>query len=293
VNSMTGFGRASKRDRQVDIEVEARSVNHRFLNVKLGLPEALARFEGEVEKLVRRKMARGSVSVTASIKSLEEAGEHLPDPARIRKYYRRLEAIRKDLGLKGEISFDALLSLPQLWGAGNHVSELAEKYWPDLQRLIGKAVDELVEARAREGEAIRRDVQGRLEAIEACVGKIQERAPAVLASYHRKLDERVSAAIAAKGLEAIKSDLVKEVAIYADKADISEELQRLSSHVEEFRRYTRAAGPIGRKLDFTVQEMVRETNTLSSKSGDAGIAALAVQIKSELEKLKEQAENIE
>lgn len=293
MNSMTGFGRASKRDRHVDIEVEARSVNHRFLAVKISLPDALSRWEGEVDKVVRKKLSRGSVNLSATVKILVEEGDRLPDPARVKTYFRRLEAIRKELGLKGAISFDALLGMPQIWSADNHVHEVAERSWPDVKKLVEKAVDDLAGARSREGEAIRKDVLARLDSIEASVRKIRERAPAVLETYQRRLDERISAALASKGLEAIKADLVKEVAMYADKIDVSEELQRLSSHVEEFRKAAKSSGPVGRKLDFTVQEMVRETNTLASKSSDAEIGVRAVEIKSELEKLKEQAENIE
>jgi uncharacterized protein (TIGR00255 family) len=292
MNSMTGFGRAARRDRRIDIEVEARSVNHRFLSVKVSLPEGLGRYESEVERSVRRRLARGSVNVSVTLKSLEDEGVALPDAERVRRVYKRLDAIRKELGLKGEISLDTLLSLPPLWNGADAASRAAAEAWPAVKKLVEEAVEELADARSREGEAIRRDMLSRLDAIEESRRRIRERAPAVLEAYSRKLDERISGILASKGLD-VKADLAKEIALYADRIDVTEELQRLGQHVESFRKIVKTGGQIGRKLDFTIQEMVREINTLASKAADSEISALAVQVKSELEKLKEQAENIE
>jgi uncharacterized protein (TIGR00255 family) len=292
MNSMTGFGRAAQRDRDLDIEVEARSVNHRFLSAKVNLPVGLARHEGDIDKLIRSSLTRGSVTVNVTMKALDD--DHvLPSVDRVRAYHERLETIRKKLKLKGGVRFETLLAIPQLWNANNHGSDGGDKAWPAIQGLASKAITELAAARAKEGKAIEKDVVSRLDLIDACADKIEKRAPAAIDAYQKKLDERINAVLSAKGLEIGKADLVKEIALYADKIDISEELQRLRTHVGEFRKAVKGAGPIGRKLDFTIQEMGREINTLTSKASDGEVSALAVQVKSELEKLKEQAENIE
>ena len=147
--------------------------------------------------------------------------------------------------------------------------------------------------RAKEGSGIRRDILARLDAVDAAAGRIRERAPGVLQTYQRKLDERIGAVLATRGFEGSKADLAKEIALFADKCDISEELQRLTAHVGTCREILKEGGTIGRRLDFLTQEMVRETNTLASKGSDAEISEAAVRIKSELEKIKEQAENVE
>jgi len=293
VNSMTGFGRASKRDRRFDIDVEARSVNHRFLSLKVSLPEGLSRYEGDVDQAIRRRLARGSVTLSVSLQSAQDELPSLPAPARVKQVYQSLDAMRRSLGLKGEIPFDTVLSVPGLFNSGNHVNERNEKAWPIAKKLIDQALDALIAMREREGETIRRDLLARLDAIEKHVKRIRERAPLVLTMYHKKLEERIGALLTEKGMELSKQDLVKEVAVFADRCDISEEVQRLGAHVEGMRRIFREGGQIGRRLDFLTQEMVRETNTLASKGSDAEISSAAVEIKAEVEKIKEQAENVE
>jgi uncharacterized protein (TIGR00255 family) len=293
MNSMTGFGRASGRDRRFDIDVEARSVNHRFLSVKVGLPEGLSRYEAEVDRLARARMARGSINVAVTVKRLGAEPLPQPDPRRIKEHYRRLEAIRKKLGIDSPVSFEALLSVPYLWTSPDQKSDDSDKAWTAVARLVEKALDDLLKARAREGAGIRRDILARLDGITAAAARIRELAPRVLETYQRKLDERIGTLLGARGLEIGKADLMKEIAVYADKCDISEELQRLAAHVESFREIVKEGGTVGRRLDFLTQEMVRETNTLASKGSDAGISEAAVRIKAELEKIKEQAENVE
>jgi len=293
MNSMTGFGRASGRDRRFDIDVEARSVNHRFLSVKVSLPEDLSRYEAEVDRLARDRMSRGSVNIAVTIKRVGAAPLPQPDARRIQEQYRRLDVIRRKLGLEAPVPFEALLAIPHLWTSPDHQADDSGKAWTSAAKLVGKALDELVKTRVREGAGIRRDILARLDSITASAARIRELAPRVLETYHRKLEERIGALLGARGLEVGKADLVKELAVYADKCDISEELQRLNAHVESFREIVKEGGTVGRRLDFLTQEMVRETNTLASKGSDAGISEAAVRIKAELEKIKEQAENVE
>jgi uncharacterized protein (TIGR00255 family) len=159
--------------------------------------------------------------------------------------------------------------------------------------LVGKALDQLVATRQREGAAIEKDLRARLDAVESCAARVRTRVPSVVEAYQKKLDERVRALLAQKGIEVAKADLAKEVAVYADRCDVSEEVQRLHAHVAEFRKVAASKGAIGRRLDFLTQEMGREANTIASKGNDAEVSAAAVEIKAELEKIKEQVENVE
>jgi uncharacterized protein (TIGR00255 family) len=292
MNSMTGFGSASQRDRRFDVDVEVRSVNHRFLVLKQSLPEEFSRYEGELERIVRDRLGRGSLSLSVSVKTSEEAGPSLPDLAVLKETAKRLREVQKALGLKGELDLDDLLSVPTLWSNGRGQLP-ADELWPRLKKLAEKALDALEATRAREGASIAKDFEARLQAIEACLLRIAPRVSAVVEAYQKKLEARVQALLAQKGLEVAKPDLAKEIAIYADRCDISEEVQRLRAHTAEFRKIIAGKGQVGRRLDFLTQEMGREANTIASKGNDAEISACAVEIKAELEKIKEQVENVE
>jgi len=288
---MTGFGSACQRDRRMDIDVEVRSVNHRFLTIKQSLPDALARMENEIEQTVRAKLGRGSVTISVSVKSSRESGPSLPDLNTFKAAAKQLREIQKALGLKGEITMEDLLAIPSLWNNG--VSEPSEELWPKVKKLLTKALDQLVETREREGAKISDALQGHLQTIEGRLGKVQARVPHVVDAYQKRLDDRIQQLLTQRGLEAAKMDIVREVAIHADRCDTSEEIQRLRAHIGEFRKIVGQKGQVGRRLDFMTQEMGRETNTIASKANDGEIAASAVEMKAELEKIKEQVENVE
>jgi len=288
---MTGFGSASQRDRRLDIDVEVRSVNHRFLTIKQSLPDSLARLENEIEQMVRAKLGRGSVNISVSVKSTREDGPSLPDLKTFKAAAKHLREIQKALGLKGEIKMEDLLAIPSLWNNG--LSEPAEELWPKVKKLLSKAIDQLVETREREGAKISDALHGHLQTIESRLGKVQSRVPQVVDAYQKRLDDRIQQLLTQRGLEAAKIDIVKEVAIHADRCDTSEEIQRLKAHIGEFRKIVAQKGQVGRRLDFMTQEMGRETNTIASKANDGEIAASAVEMKAELEKIKEQVENVE
>ena len=291
MNSMTGFGGASQRDRRMDIDVEVRSVNHRFLTLKQSLPDALGRHEGEIEQMVRARIGRGSVTVNVSVKTPRDREPSLPDLTTFKAYAKQLRGVQKALGLKGEIRMEDLLAIPSLWSNGT--TESSEELWPKVKKLLPKALDELVASREREGEKISEALQGHLQAIEGRLGKVQARVPHVVEAYQKRLDDRIQQLLTQRGLEAAKVDIVKEVAVHSDRCDTSEEIQRLRSHIGEFRKIVAQKGQLGRRLDFMTQEMGRETNTIASKANDGEIAASAVEMKAELEKIKEQVENVE
>jgi uncharacterized protein (TIGR00255 family) len=292
MNSMTGFGSARQRDRHLDIDVELRSVNHRFLTLKQSLPDALARCEGEVEELVRSALTRGSVSLVVSVKSSDPTQTALPDLKLFRAYATRLRDIQKDLGLKGSLEFGDLLAIPALWSSAN-LPQPGPEVWPKVKKLVSRALQELASTRSREGEAIARDFKERLSTIEDRLARIRERVPGVSEAYQKKLDDRIQILLRQKGVEAARVDITKEVALYADRCDVSEEVHRLTAHIAEFRKIIGLKGHVGRRLDFLTQEMGRETNTIASKGNDSEISACAVEIKAELEKIKEQVDNVE
>jgi uncharacterized protein (TIGR00255 family) len=292
MNSMTGFGRASSRDRKFDIDVELRSVNHRFLSLKQSLPEELGRCEPEVEQMVRGTVVRGSVSLTVTVKSADSGRPRLPDLDALREVVTRLREVRKELKLKRDVELEDLLAVPTLWGSSN-LEAPAEELWPRVKKLLAEALKALSAARAREGKAVEKDLRARLAAIEGRVEKVRERGPSIIEAYQKRLDERIQSLLRQKGLEVAKVDIVREVAIHADRCDVSEELQRLTAHIAEFRKILAGDGQVGRRLDFLTQEMGRETNTIASKGNDAAISACAVDMKAELEKIKEQVDNVE
>ena len=291
MNSMTGFGSASLRDRRMDIDVEVRSVNHRFLTLKQSLPDALVRYEGEIEQMVRGRLGRGSVTVNISVKTPRDREPSLPDLQTFKAYAKQLKDVQKALGLKGDIRMEDLLAIPSLWSNGT--TESSEDLWPKVKKLLPKALDQLVSSREREGQKISDTLEGHLESIEGRLGKVQARVPHVVDSYQKRLDDRIQQLLTQRGLEAARVDIVKEVAVHADRCDTSEEIQRLRAHMGEFRKIIAQKGQLGRRLDFMTQEMGRETNTIASKANDGEIAASAVEMKTKLEKIKEQVENIE
>jgi uncharacterized protein (TIGR00255 family) len=266
-------------------------VNHRFLTIKQSLPDSLDRLENEIEQMVRGKLGRGSVTVSVSVKSSRESGPSLPDLNTFKAAAKHLREIQKALGLKGEIKMEDLLAIPSLWNNG--VSEPSEELWPKVKKLLAKALDQLIETREREGAKISDALEGHLQTIEGRLGKVQARVPNVVDAYQKRLDDRIQQLLTQRGLEAAKLDIVREVAIHADRCDTSEEIQRLKAHIGEFRKIVAQKGQVGRRLDFMTQEMGRETNTIASKANDGEIAASAVEMKAELEKIKEQVENVE
>lgn len=291
MNSMTGYGRASRRDRRGDIEVEVRSGNHRFLALKQTLPEGLARYEAEIEREVRARFSRGSLSLAVCLRSPANVPPALPNPGAWRACHRGLERVRRALGLPGPLGMRDLLAVPTLWSAPPPGA--SDDLWPRVRPLVRRALEALAASRAREGRAIGRDLRARLASIERHLRRVQSRVPVSVDAYRKRLEGRIREILGRQGMEAGRVDVLREVAVYADRCDVSEEVHRLRSHISTFRRTLGAPGPVGRRLEFLVQEMSREANTLASKGNDAEISSCAVALKTDLEKIREQVENLE
>lgn len=295
MKSMTGFGRAVATRGGREITVEVRTLNHRFLQVRPMLPPGWERFEPDVERIVRARLQRGTVQVRVEVgppagrASMDHAARNLVE------VHRFLERVKRRLGQKGPLPFEAVLALPAWLAQALNGTEKDDPaaLWPAAERLIVRALAQVERARRREGGAIAREIRRRLDGIERRLRRAAARAPHVVAQYEARLRERVEALQRRHGVDANPADLSREIVVFADKADVSEEVQRLHFHVRRLRELLQAPRPIGRKMDFLLQEMVREATTLGAKSNDAEISTLSVEIRTEIERIREQAENAE
>lgn len=293
---MTGFGASSIQSGGVHYNVEVRSVNNRFLKATLRLPDNLSVLEGELEQVLRNKLARGSVTLTVAIKDDTISGASAINASVLAGYLDQLKIVRTQVGDNGifRVELGALLSLPGVVDEPEQ-GALLERYLPSLKKLVEEACDRVIAMRQEEGRKLHEELLVYLSRILTLVDKVGLRAPQVIDQYHIKLRNRVKEMIAKAELHLNEVDLIKEVAVYAERCDISEEIQRLKAHVSEFERIlTEDNGDAtGRTLDFLAQELLREANTIASKSNDAEISHMIVEVKGAIDKIKEQAQNVE
>lgn len=289
--SMTGFGRADTTFDGGTFTVEARSVNHRFTDISIRMPRALNNLEALVRDMVKARVQRGSISVNVNWER-SESGDRLPSlnetmVLRYRELFKRMN----ELGVAGEPCVDTFSRLPEIFSfESNEVAE--EQIRPVLEAAMSEALDRLVEMRQREGAALTADILSRLDAMAGVMDEISRQGPERLTRLTARLREKVNAAL--DGVtEADPSRLAQEVTIYADKWDFCEEEVRFKTHLEALRKTLIQGGAVGRKLNFLLQELNREVNTVGSKANDAAIAQLAVGLKEELERIREQVENME
>ena len=291
--SMTGRGTGAAAGRLARVEVELSSVNRKQLDVDVGLPRFLSSFESRVQELVQGRLSRGRVSGEIRVtwaEAAQAAGARV-DLGLARATVTALRAAAKKLDLPDDLKASALLSLPGLV-ALEHGERDLETLWPSVRKALDTALAKLQAMRKKEGAALGRDLQGRLATLRTLVGEIAARAPGVAETYRANLLKRIAAALPGTDL-AGDERLLKEVALFADKADVAEELVRLDSHFRQADGLLKTGGVVGRTLDFLVQEMGREINTIGSKANDAGIARRVVACKAELERFREQVQNIE
>jgi uncharacterized protein (TIGR00255 family) len=295
---MTGFGDASQQVDGVHYSVEARSLNNRYFKPTIRLPEDIAGLEAEFEALLRRRLTRGSITLTIKTKtSGADAAQQVNDAALL-AYLERLNAIQTKLeGNSSAFNIDltALLGLPGVLSPSRDQHAILEKARPVLKQLVGQACDRLITMRQEEGAAIARDFDKQRGVIHQRLEQVKERVPLVIEQYHQRLKTRVDDLLARAELKVDEKDLLREVAIFAERADISEEISRLSGHLDQFEKMVVAAGkePVGRTLDFLTQELLREANTIASKSNDELISRAVVEMKGAIDRIKEQAQNVE
>ncbi|XZE53328.1 YicC/YloC family endoribonuclease [Planctomycetaceae bacterium SH139] len=291
--SMTGQGHAHHESSLGTFVVELRTVNNRGFKLSARLGDQLNVLEPQVDGLVRGQVRRGTVQMNVHWRKTGAAGSCQIDQDVIRSYYRQLDALREELGCRHEIDLSRLATLP-----GALVDTIAGDYdqeavWRELAAAITAAILNLNSMRDREGAAMGRQLESDLRLMTLTLGKIRSRAPLVIDNYRDRLRTKVDSYLRQEGVSVETPELLREVQIYADRSDISEEITRLDSHIVLFNEALSAAESSGRKLDFVIQEMLRETNTIGSKASDAEIAHCVVEIKCTLERMRELVQNIE
>ncbi len=290
IRSMTGFGAGRGTVNGEEVDVEVRSVNHKYCEVKARVPRELAALEHEVVRTVKERLARGGVDV--AVRRTAAGGLVAPrvDVGLAESYARAFAEVQARLGLPGQVTLADVISAEGVVRLDERTVDL-ELVGEATRRAVAAALTQLLAMRAREGEALARDLSTRLEELERLVGRVSELAPQAVDQYRARLSERI--AELTRGLPVDPARLAQEVAVFADRTDVAEEITRLRSHVAQVRALLAATEPSGRKLDFLVQEMHREANTIGSKSQHGDIAGLVVALKAEIERMREQVQNVE
>jgi uncharacterized protein (TIGR00255 family) len=291
MKSMTGYGRGECAQNGLKLTVELSSVNRKQSEISVNLPRDLEVLEAQTRDEINRFISRGRLTVRVIVHASEKDGKMRVNVPLAKIYAREFTRLARALKLSEPVTLDLLLRAPGVLQTMEQISE-AEELWPALKKALGQALEALIKMRQREGAHLARDLKARISSMRRAVARIQTHAPAVAEKYRQQLSERIKQA----GLEVPSLDderLIKEVFYFADRSDISEELTRLQSHFLQFDDCFKSGEPVGRTLDFLSQEMNREINTIGSKANDSVISREVVQLKAELEKFREQVQNVE
>jgi uncharacterized protein (TIGR00255 family) len=290
--SMTGFGDAAAEKDGTHYAVEIRSLNNRYFKPVIKLPDTVSGLEPELETMLREKLGRGSITYILKMRSdSAEAAYHINIEA-LKAYVEQLQQVK---GLDRLLTIDlaSLVNLPGVCSEPRDEADEIAEHGTIIRQITARGIEKLNEMRRREGESLFRELMKHLAVIKASLATISERAPMVVDDYHKRLTQRVNQLMQKAELRVNENDLIREVAVFAERADIAEEIQRLSTHLTAFEEACQTGEHAGRKLDFITQEMLREANTIGSKANDATIAKHCVEIKGAIDRLKEQVQNVE
>jgi uncharacterized protein (TIGR00255 family) len=293
MKSMTGYGRGDCAREGFKVTVELSSVNRKQAEISVNLPREMELLEAQMRDIINRQIARGRLTVRVSLHAAAgkaAARRHLNLPL-AQAYARELGRLAKQLKLAGPVTLDHLVRAPGVFQTDEELAD-AEHLWPAVEKALHQALAALIKTRQREGAHLAGDLAARVALMRKCAARVQAQAPQAAERYRQQLIERIKGA----GLQAPAADderLLKEIVFFADRSDISEELTRLQSHFQQFSDCVKSKEPVGRMLDFLAQEMNREINTIGSKANDALISREVVVLKAELEKFREQAQNVE
>jgi uncharacterized protein (TIGR00255 family) len=291
LKSMTGFGRAEGDTSLGKVIVETRSVNHRYCDINLKLPKRLVLFENRIKEIIRSQVSRGRIDVALRLDSLGEERVQLSVDLNLAgQYYRVLQDLKEKLRLKDEITLALLAGAKDLITAKEESGDV-EPYWKEILPILKLSLKNMDDMKQLEGDSLKKDLQQRLELITQQMQMIKQQFPSRLRSYLTRLHERLRSLL--EGMELDPSRFQQEIAFLTERADITEEIVRAESHLAQFSTFLEANEPVGRKMDFLLQEIHREANTVSSKANDVEVSQRVVEIKSELEKIREQVQNIE
>lgn len=289
--SMTGYGSAKGSVEGQEITVELKSVNNRYLDCSVRLPRNFLFAEDTVKQAVSAGVSRGKVDVFVSAQASQDSGTVVSVNEELARGYRDAVArIAETLGLESRLNAFSLARFPDVLTVERRELD-KDKAAAALSEITAKAVEEFNAMREREGERLRRDMLGKLETIEGLVSVVEERSPQTVKEYRERLEARLRDILADRSLD--EQRVITEAAIFADRTAVDEETVRLRSHIAQFRTMLEEGSPIGRKMDFLVQEFNRESNTIGSKCSDASLAKVVVDLKSEIEKIREQLQNVE
>lgn len=291
IHSMTGFGKAVVKSKYGTVTIEIRALNHKFFELSAKIPNGLTQFEDKFKSIIHQKVRRGKVYLNIELNNQKEGPSRIAIDTEVAKRYgRELSKLRRALRLKGDVRLDQLIALP-----GIIVSETAKidyrRLFPYVKEALERGLDELIRDRAKEGRALYRDLAKRARNIVNVIEHINERSAISVVKYKNHLTNMIRELTGTKDVD--KARLAQEVALFAKNCDISEELTRIKSHLSSFRESLFSHEEAGKKLDFIAQELHREANTIASKSSDFKISKGVIQIKSDIEKIREQVKNVE
>ena len=293
IRSMTGFGQACGEVDGVIYTVEIRSVNNRYFKTQIRLPDIMAFLESEVEKLHRGNLQRGTINYSLRMKNVSGQALFDIDENTLGSYIQRLKALLPDEDKHCQIDLASMLSLPGIVQPAIPTEEQTGRMRQTVLSLTQQALEQLNISRAEEGKVLKADLLTNCNRITEQLDAIRARVDVVVQDYHDRLKERVENLLAQAKLKLDENLLVREVAIFAERSDIAEEVSRLGAHLQQFQECCEKDGPAGRRLDFVTQEMLREANTIASKSVDAVIAQSVIEIKCAIDRVKEQVQNVE
>lgn len=292
IRSMTGFGHGEvSNDKNQKVTVEMKSVNHRYCDISLKLPKKLAMFEANIRNIMKEYASRGKIDIYVSYEDLSETAVSLHyNQAMAEEYMQVFKKMQEDFNIETKITAEALAKYPEVVTI-EEVQQGEEVWWELLEAALRQAAEKFVETRTIEGANLKRDLLGKLDQMAADVAFIEERSPQIIAEYRSKLEEKVKEFLEDSTIE--ENRIAAEVTLYADKIAVDEEIVRLQSHISSMTDVLESDESIGRKLDFMAQEMNREANTILSKSSDVDLADHAIELKTNVEKVREQIQNIE
>lgn len=292
IRSMTGFGHGEvSNDKNQKVTVEMKSVNHRYCDISLKLPKKLAMFEANIRNIMKEYASRGKIDIYVSYEDLSETAVSLHyNQAMAEEYMQVFKKMQEDFNIETKITAEALAKYPEVVTI-EEVQQDEEVWWELLEAALRQAAEKFVETRTTEGANLKRDLLGKLDQMAADVAFIEKRSPQIIAEYRSKLEEKVKEFLEDSTIE--ENRIAAEVTLYADKIAVDEEIVRLQSHISSMTDVLESDESIGRKLDFMAQEMNREANTILSKSSDVDLADHAIELKTNVEKVREQIQNIE
>ena len=291
--SMTGHGESRLQEQGLTIAVELRTINSRFIKVSIRSSDGYNSLEPQIEALLRNKIRRGTIQANVRIDRDRPLDDYQVNAAVLDRYRQQLDVLHRRWNVPGSVSLESLLLLPGVVNSDATVAADVADDWPVIGRAIEAAVANLDQMRTDEGQAMANDMRANCQAISACLQQIKERAPLVIDAYRKRLEDRVRKVLEEYQASLDPGDLVREVSLFAERSDISEEIVRLESHLGQFDAIMDVSESSGRKLEFLIQEMFRETNTIGSKSYDVEIARLVIDIKTAIERLREMIQNVE